>query len=124
MNTNLILKMQLLVIGIILAGSVNVNAQRKAPKDSLHDFCVICTDRDHLIIKPPYSRTFKKELQFIETSAVTFAAGFLIQGLDYAKPFSEQDLIDNPLDVDDINSIDRSSALNWSTTSGKASDYV
>ncbi len=123
MNTNAFLKFQLISV-LVLMTTFNVTAQRKAPKDSLHDYCAICTDNDHLIIKPPYTRTFMKELPFIATSAVTFAAGFLVQGLDYAKPFSETELINDPPQISDINSIDRSSALNWSTTAGKASDYV
>jgi len=114
----------LLLLLIILGSSTVASAQRKAPKDSLHDYCAICTDKNHLIIKPPYTRTFKKELPFILTSAVTFAAGFAIQGLDYAKPFSEEELINDPPKISSINSIDRSSALNWSPTVGKASDYV
>lgn len=121
---NIFLK-TLIVISILTANTQIVQAQKRpAPKDSLHDFCAVCTNHNHLIITPPYSRTFKKELPFLLTSAVTFGAGFLIQGLDYAKPYSEEELLNNPLDVKSINSIDRSTADNWSPKTGKASDYV
>ncbi len=114
----------LVALFLVSGNSFFANAQRPTPKDSLHDFCSVCTDHNHKIIKPPYTRKFKKELPFLITSAVTFAAGFAVQGLDYAKPYSEEELLSNPLDVKSINSIDRSSALNWSPTIGKASDYV
>ena len=118
---------------VIIAITVNIStvyAQKQrprttyVPKDTLHDYCAICTGKDHLIILPPYTKKFKKELPFILISGATFGAGFLIQGLDYAKPYSNEELLNNPLDPKSLNSIDRSSAMNWSPTIGKTSDYV
>jgi membrane-associated phospholipid phosphatase len=100
------------------------NGQKPVPKDSLHDYCAICTGKEHLIILPPYKKTFKQELPFIIVSAATFGAGFLIQGLDYAAPYSEEEIMTNPPDIEDINSFDRGSALNWSPKAGDISDYV
>jgi membrane-associated phospholipid phosphatase len=115
-----------ILLGIsVLIIPVSTSAQKRpAAKDSLHDYCAICEGHNHLIIKPPYTRSFKKELPFILTSAAVFGAGFLVQGLDYAKPYSEEDIINNPPKIEDINSFDRSSADNWSPTIGQASDYV
>jgi membrane-associated phospholipid phosphatase len=114
----------LLILLVVLNTPIIINAQVKTPADSLHDYCYICSHHEHLIIKPPYSRTFRKELPFILTSAVTFAAGFVSQSFEYAKPFSEAEIIADPPKVSDINSFDRGSALNWSPSISQASDYV
>lgn len=102
----------------------SAKAQTQAEMDSLHDYCAICTDHQHVIIKPPYTKKFKKELPFILASGVTFAAGFVAGALDKVKPYTEEQLINNPPDINSINSFDRKSALNWSTSIGTTSDYV
>ncbi len=115
-----------LLIFLLLTSEISL-AQRKPhpePKDTLHDYCAICTNHEHLIILPPYKKSFKQELPFILISGATFGAGFLVQGLDYASPYSEEEIINNPPKVEDINSFDRGSALNWDPQIGKVSDYV
>jgi len=94
------------------------------PKDTLHDYCAICVNHQHLIIKPPYTRKFKRELPFILTSAMVLGGGFLASSLNTTDPYTREELLANPPDINSINGIDRSSALNWSTTVAKASDYV
>jgi membrane-associated phospholipid phosphatase len=102
----------------------NVNAQAKHEMDSLHDYCLICTNHEHLIIKPPYHKKFTKELPFLVTSAAVFAGGFIVDGLDKTQPYTEEELTNNPPDASKINSLDRGAVNNWSPSISTASDAV
>ncbi len=113
----------------------DIQAQIKHPKDStkaqiqhvmdsLHDYCAICSNHEHLIIKPPYSKSFVKELPFLLASGLTFAGGFLAAGIDKTQPYTKDQLLNNTPDINSINKLDRSSALNWSPGIARTSDYV
>ena len=121
-----LLKIGFLVLNLSFVFNTVVVGQKNkhVPKDTLHDYCAICTDHEHKIILPPYTKSFKKELPFILTSAAVFGAGFLVQGLDYASPYSEEEIMTNPPDIEDIIPFDRGSALNWSPKAADISDYV
>jgi membrane-associated phospholipid phosphatase len=112
-----------LVVTFILAAT-NVRAQGKHEMDSLHDYCYICTHNEHLIIKPPYTKKFAQELPFIISSAAVFATGLTVSALDKTKPYTEEELTNNPPDVSSINSLDRGSVYNWSPAISTASDAV
>jgi membrane-associated phospholipid phosphatase len=92
--------------------------------DSLHDYCYICSHNEHLIIKPPYTKKFVKELPFIIASGAMLAAGLTASALDNTKPYTEEELTTNPPDLNSINSFDRGSAKNWSPSISSASDAV
>lgn len=103
---------------------MKADAQTKHEMDSLHDYCYICSNHEHLIIQPPYHRTFRKELPFILTSAAVFAGGLTTTALDPTQPYTEAELTTNPPDISSLNSIDRSSAKNWSPSISTTSDAV
>jgi len=116
----------IVILFFAVAGFTSANAQidlLKDTSDHIHDYCKVCHDHKHVIIKPPYSTTFKKELPFIVTSAVVFGAGFL-SASDKTEPFTKEELENNPPKMSSINFIDRSSADNWSPQIANASDYV
>src|SRR5687767_6179946 len=81
-------------------------AQTKQEMDSLHDYCYICTQNEHLIIKPPYTKKFAKELPFLAASALMLAGGLTMDALDETKPYTEERLTNDPLDLNSINAID------------------
>ncbi len=92
--------------------------------DSLHDYCYVCTNHEHLIIKPPYTKRFVKELPFLITSGLTFAGGFLAAAVNKTEPYTREQLLNNTPDINSINRFDRSSALNWSPSIARTSDYI
>lgn len=116
-------KILLVIINILISYSFS-SAQVKSSMDSLHDYCYICSKHEHLIIKPPYTKTFRKELPFLMTSGLTFAAGFIANAIDKTKSYTKDQLNNNVISINNINAIDRSSALNWSPSISKTSDYV
>ncbi|MEP7171273.1 MAG: hypothetical protein ABI855_18030, partial [Bacteroidota bacterium] len=99
-------------------------AQVTEEKDTLHDYCAICENHAHLIIKPPYTKKFRKELPFLIASGAMFGAGFAAHAIDKTLPYTEEQLREHPLDRNSLNSLDRSTTSNWSPNIGKASDYV
>jgi membrane-associated phospholipid phosphatase len=101
-----------------------IQAQKPHVMDSLHDYCAICIKNEHLIIKPPYTKKFTKELPFLATSALVFAGGMIMDAVDKSEPYSEQQLLTDPPDINSINGIDRGSALNWSPGISTTSDVV
>jgi len=112
-----------LILTIIISQTIAV-AQTKHQMDSLHDYCAICSNNEHLIILPPYHKKFSKELPFALTSAIVFAGGLTVSALDKTKPYTQEELETNPPKLSSINSIDRGSALNWSPSVSTASDAV
>ena len=119
------MKKHFFILLFIFSGVVTeVCAQEKHVMDSLHDYCYICSHHEHLIIKPPYTKSFMKELPFIATSAVVFAGGFITDAVDKTKPYSEEQLQSNPPDINSINSFDRGSVHNWSPSISTTSDAV
>jgi membrane-associated phospholipid phosphatase len=117
-------KIVLMIMVFITCYSSGHCQEAKEEKDTLHDYCAICTNHQHLIIKPPYTRKFKKELPFILASGAMFGAGLVFDAVDKTKPYTEEELRSNPLDPNSINSFDRKAIDNWSPSIGKASDYV
>jgi len=113
-----------LVLVLVLVTNLNVNAQTKQEMDSLHDYCYVCTHNEHLIIKPPYTKKFTKELPFLISSAAMLATGLTVAAFDNTKPYTEEELTNNPPDVNSINSFDRGSAKNWSPSISTTSDAV
>jgi membrane-associated phospholipid phosphatase len=103
---------------------IGARGQNPQVMDSLHDYCLICSNHEHLIIEPPYHRTFVKELPFLLTSAVVFAGGLTTDALDNTKPYTAEELTNNPPKTSSINSIDRSSVNNWSPSISTTSDAV
>lgn len=118
------MRRKLRLIIVILCSSFSLKAQVLPSLDSLHDYCYICQKNEHQIIKPPYTKRFVKELPFIVTSGLTFAGGFIAAVVDKTPNFTTEQIENGELNISSINSIDRSSALNNSKSSAKASDYV
>lgn len=118
---NFISGLLLIIIPFITTGQTK---SEEHVMDSLHDYCYICTNHEHLIIKPPYTKKFVKELPFILTSAAVFAGGLTMTSLDRTKPYTAEQLTNDPPDLNSINSIDRGSALNWSPAISTTSDAV
>src|SRR5689334_19730225 len=85
-----------------------INAQTtpvtKHEMDSLHDYCYICTNHEHLIIKPPYTKKFRKEAPYIITAGLVFGGGFLAQAINKTKPYSAEQLRNNYPDINKVNS--------------------
>ena len=115
---------KLALILIFLFYNSFVNGQILTKMDSLHDYCAVCSNHQHLIIKPPYTKTFKKELPFLLTSAITFGGGFAVEGADKVKSYTREQIINGTPDRNSLNGFDRSSASNWSPSIAKTSDYV
>lgn len=115
------------LILLTLAFSVlfsTANAQIGILKDTIHDYCAVCHNHEHIIIKPPYTKTFRQELPFLLTSGLTFAAGFASVSLNKVVPYTPEQLHNAPPDPGKINALDRPATKNWSPSIANASDYV
>lgn len=109
---------------IISLMCLTAKAQVKAPMDSLHDYCYLCKNNEHLIIKPPYTKKFVKELPFLLTSGLTFAGGFVAGAAIKTEPYTREQLLNNQPDINSLNGLDRKTALYWSPSIAKTSDYI
>ncbi len=111
------------IILIALCAVINcgtTNAQW-LPVDSLHDYCWLCHNDQHLLGEP-YNHTLKKEWPFLVTSGGILAAGLIMGATDNTKPYSPDALAG--LDKNKINSFDRSTTNNWSPTAATISDFT
>jgi len=107
-----------------MLANAGVKAQTKHEMDSLHDYCAICTHNEHLIIKPPYTKKFVKELPFLAASTGMLAIGLTVSALNKTEPYTEEQLNSGTPDINDINKLDRGSAKNWSPSIATTSDAV
>ncbi|HKR03243.1 MAG TPA: phosphatase PAP2 family protein [Bacteroidia bacterium] len=90
--------------------------------DTLKDHCVICAGNVHTFIYAPYYTQFKKQWPFLVGASAAYAAGFILASTNKHDPLTEAEV--QSLDRNSVNSFDRVSTRYWSTTAGKASDYV
>src|SRR5205085_10534218 len=104
------MKNKLVLVLISLFYYSFARAQILSKMDSLHDYCAICTNHEHLIIKPPYTKKFTKELPFLLVSGVTLGAGFAVEALDKVKPYTADQLRNGTPDINKLNGLDRPAA--------------
>ena len=118
-------KIFLLAVVGLLFSCYALQAQSKknpwTPLDSLHEYCYLCHNEQHLI-RDPYEHTKKKEWRFVLSSGVVLATGIIMGYTDKTKPYTEAELAG--LDKNKINSIDRSAINNWSPATSTASDAM
>lgn len=110
------MKKGILLMAIVCMARLMVGAQ-----DNPDDHCSVCKDHVH-ISENPYRLDFKREVPFIVASGSLLGAGFLVSALDDTKPFTPEQLAN--LDIKSINSFDRRSVFNSSSSAATASDYI
>lgn len=91
-------------------------------KDTIPDFCAICTGHVHEIVYAPYYTEFKRQLPFLISSTAVYASGFILAAVNKHEKLTEEDIM--KLDKDQVNKFDRISTGYWSPATAKASDYV
>src|SRR5262245_59635113 len=74
-------------------------------KDTIPDYCAICTGHVHDIVYAPYYTEFKRQLPFIIGSLSVYAAGFILRSTNPLEPLTSEEIAG--LDKNDINSFDR-----------------
>ncbi len=110
------MKQWTLLMAMVCLARLVVEAQT-----STDDHCSVCKNHVH-ITENPYRLDFKRELPFILASGSILGAGFLVSALDDTKPFTEEQLAN--LNIGSINSFDRRSVFNQSSSAASASDYI
>ena len=86
------------------------------------DNCVICKGHVHEFVYAPYNTEFKRQWPFLIATSAVYASGFILASTNKHDPLTEEEVM--KLDKSQVNSFDRISTGYWSTTAGKASDYV
>lgn len=110
------MKQWMLVLAIVCMAWLEVAAQ-----NSTDDHCSVCKNHVH-VSENPYRLDFKGEVPFIIASGSILGAGFLASALNDTKPFTEEQLAN--LNIKSINSFDRRSVFNQSSSAANASDYI
>ncbi len=91
------------------------------PVDTLHDYCWMCHNDQHLIGEP-YNHSWKKEWPFLLTSAAVFSTGYYMTKTDKTKPYTPDAL--SSLDKNKINPFDRQATGFWNPSIASLSDYM
>ena len=112
------MKQGMLLLAMVGLAWLKVEAQSES---NTEDHCSVCKNHVH-ISENPYRLDFKGEVPFIIASGSILGAGFLISALDDTKPFTEEQLAN--LNIRSINSFDRRSVFNQSSSAASASDYI